>query len=190
MKCPKCGRQTCDCLLNDRHYLLGRVEELDRQLAKEDGHTNGKTKGIVPCPQWVVDWAATQVGGAFDLDVAALPENAKAPRFFTAKEDGLKQRWTAKRIWVNPPYHREFLIKWVRKAYQAAQRGARVCCLLPLWPGSDWFTDYLLRGQFAFLYGGHGLPTGRWSTDYCALIFNGVESWRMGLLSYKGFVCK
>jgi phage N-6-adenine-methyltransferase len=55
-------------------------------------------------PQWLADQLAAEFGGAFDLDVAATAENTKAPRYFTAAEDGLSQPWHAQRAWCNPPY--------------------------------------------------------------------------------------
>ena len=42
----------------------------------------------------------------FDLDVCALPENAKCERFFSPADDGLKQEWTGT-CWMNPPYGRK-----------------------------------------------------------------------------------
>jgi phage N-6-adenine-methyltransferase len=38
----------------------------------------------------------------FDLDVCALPENAKCARYFTPKDDGLAQAWSGT-VWMNPP---------------------------------------------------------------------------------------
>ena len=38
----------------------------------------------------------------FTLDVCALPENAKCPRFYTPEQDGLKQPWEGV-CWCNPP---------------------------------------------------------------------------------------
>ena len=53
----------------------------------------------------------------FDLDVCAVPENAKCERYFTPEIDGLKQDWSGT-CWMNPPYGRE-IGKWVRKAYES-----------------------------------------------------------------------
>ncbi|MDR8340050.1 adenine methyltransferase, partial [Acinetobacter baumannii] len=50
----------------------------------------------------------------FDLDVCALPENAKCERYFTPEIDGLKQEWSGT-CWMNPPYGKE-IIDWVAKA--------------------------------------------------------------------------
>lgn len=51
----------------------------------------------------------------FTLDVAAATHNAKCDRFFTRADDGLTQRWTAERVWCNPPF--SDLGSWVRKAW-------------------------------------------------------------------------
>lgn len=51
---------------------------------------------------------------AWDLDVAACDEAHLAPRYFTAADDGLVQRWDGV-VWCNPPY--EDLEPWVRKAW-------------------------------------------------------------------------
>ncbi len=45
--------------------------------------------------------------GPFDLDVCALPDNAKCPRYFTPEQDGLQQRWEG-RCWCNPPYGKNY----------------------------------------------------------------------------------
>lgn len=39
----------------------------------------------------------------FDLDVCALPENAKCKRYYTPEMDGLSQPWEGM-CWCNPPY--------------------------------------------------------------------------------------
>ena len=65
----------------------------------------------------------------FTTDVCALPENAKCENYYTPDQDGLKQNWTGT-CWMNPPYGRR-IGEWVRKAYESAQQGAKVVCLLP-----------------------------------------------------------
>ena len=52
--------------------------------------------------------------GAFTLDVAAAPHNAKAPVFYTRADDGLIQPWTGQ-VWCNPPY--SDCGAWVQKAW-------------------------------------------------------------------------
>ncbi|MCA4087588.1 phage N-6-adenine-methyltransferase [Acinetobacter baumannii] len=66
----------------------------------------------------------------FDLDVCALPENAKCGRFFTPELDGLKQEWTGT-CWMNLPYGREISL-WIEKAVETANNGHTVVGLLPV----------------------------------------------------------
>lgn len=40
----------------------------------------------------------------FNLDVAALPHNAKCKRYFTPEDNGLEQSWASAIVWCNPPY--------------------------------------------------------------------------------------
>lgn len=88
---------------------------------------------------------------AFDVDVCALPENAKVGRYFTPQENGLAQEWRGI-CWMNPPYGRG-IGAWVRKAYESAQQGATVVCLLPARTDTAWFHDYCQRGEIRFLRG-------------------------------------
>lgn len=79
----------------------------------------------------------------FDIDVCAVPENAKCVRYFTPEVDGLKQDWNGT-CWMNPPYGRE-IGKWVRKAYESVSGGGgTVVCLLPSRTDTAWFHDYVL----------------------------------------------
>lgn len=94
----------------------------------------------------------------FDTDVCALPENAKCRHYFTPEDDGLKQQWEGV-CWMNPPYGRG-IDKWVRKAYESAQAGATVVCLLPARTDTRWFHDYCAKGEITFIrgrlkFGGH-----------------------------------
>lgn len=79
----------------------------------------------------------------FTLDVCATKENAKCPKFYTKEQDGLKQPWRGT-CFMNPPYGRS-IQKWVKKAYESAQQGATVVCLLPARTDTRWFQDYCLN---------------------------------------------
>lgn len=87
----------------------------------------------------------------FEVDVCAVPENAKCVRYYSPSEDGLAQDWRGT-CWMNPPYGRQ-IGKWVRKAYEASQEGATVVCLLPARTDTAWFHDYCQKGEIRFLRG-------------------------------------
>lgn len=86
----------------------------------------------------------------FDLDVCALPDNAKCKRYYTPEMDGLSQKWGGGCCWCNPPYGRQ-IGKWVRKA---AESGITVVMLLPARTDTKWFHDYILgKAEIRFLKG-------------------------------------
>lgn len=63
-------------------------------------------------PKHIFDQLNKEFG--FNLDVCAVPENAKCKRFFSPKENGLVQPWEGV-CWCNPPYGRQ-VVKWVEKS--------------------------------------------------------------------------
>ena len=87
----------------------------------------------------------------FTLDVCAIPENAKCSLYFTPIDNGLAQQWVGS-CWMNPPYGRT-IGSWVRKAFQSAQEGATVVCLLPARTDTRWWHDYCQRGRVEFIRG-------------------------------------
>ena len=112
-------------------------------------HFSSKTD-LWATPQAFFDRVAAE-HGPFDVDVCALPENAKAPVFFTPDDDGLKQEWRG-RCWMNPPYGRG-IGDWMRKAYEASQAGAKVVCLVPARTDTAWWHDYAAKGAVTFIRG-------------------------------------
>lgn len=98
----------------------------------------------------------------FTLDVCATKDNAKCSRFYSMSENGLVQDWEGV-CWMNPPFGEQG--KWVRKAFESAQEGATVVCLLPSRTNTNWWHDYCMKGEVRFVRGRpkfkgaeHGLP--------------------------------
>ena len=88
----------------------------------------------------------------FDLDVCAIPENAKCKKFYTPEHDGLSQPWDGT-CWCNPPYGRD-IGQWVRRALFASVGGATVVMLLPARTDTKWFHDYIYkRAEIRFVKG-------------------------------------
>jgi phage N-6-adenine-methyltransferase len=95
---------------------------------------------------------------SFDLDVCATSGNAKCERYFSPMENGLLQEWAGS-CWMNPPYGRG-IGAWIKKAYESAQAGATVVCLLPARTDTAWWWDYCMKGEILFIrgrlkFGGH-----------------------------------
>ncbi len=113
-------------------------------------------------PQWLFDELDREFG--FDLDVCATRENTKCSRFITEQSDGLRQEWHGT-CWMNPPYGAAIGL-WIHKAWQSAQAGAVVVCLLPARTDTAWFHDYVmeateirfLRGRLKFNDGDDSAP--------------------------------
>jgi len=89
----------------------------------------------------------------FELDAAASEANAKCPRFYTKKRDGLARPWAPLRTFVNPPYGRAVGC-WVLKAYTEWKRGALVVMLLPVRTCTGWFHQFIYhQAEIRFLKG-------------------------------------
>lgn len=107
-------------------------------------------------PQTFFDELNSEFG--FDTDVCALASNAKCAKFFTPEVNGLTQAWEGV-CWMNPPYGRGIGV-WLKKAYESAQQGATVVCLVPSRTDTRWWHDYCMKGEVRFIkgrlkFGGH-----------------------------------
>jgi len=78
----------------------------------------------------------------FTLDAAASDDNALCPKYFTRNQDGLLQDWSKDRVFVNPPYSRWQLFRWVEKADAEAGLGALVVMLVPASVETVWFHQH------------------------------------------------
>ena len=69
-------------------------------------------------PAYIVE-AARKVMGGIDLDPASTAqanETVKAARYFTKEDDGLAKEWEG-RVWLNPPYTKGVIVRFMTKFY-------------------------------------------------------------------------
>lgn len=117
----------------------------------------------------------------FDLDVCALPENAKCGRYYTPEIDGLSQEWTGV-VWMNPPYGRT-IGAWVKKAFESAVCGATVVCLLPARTDTKWWHEFYKQGEVHFVKGRLKFGDSANSAPFpsAVVVFRPFMSWRDAL---------
>lgn len=101
-------------------------------------------------PQWLFDELNKQF--KFTTDVCASKGNAKCKKYFSCKEDGLKQKWKGV-CWCNPPYGRGQIDKWMKKAYESSLEGATVVCLVTSATDTRWWHNYSMKGEVRFIKG-------------------------------------
>lgn len=88
----------------------------------------------------------------FTLDPCCFPVTAKCKKFYTEKEDGLKQDWSNDVVFMNPPYGRAIKL-WIKKAYEESLKGATVVCLIPSRTDTKWWHEYCMKGEIRFIKG-------------------------------------
>lgn len=83
------------------------------------------------------------IAHGFTLDPCCTIETAKCRTYYTPLENGLIQDWAGYSVFVNPPYSRGNIDKWVEKCFNESA-GANVVALLPVSTSSNWFQRYVL----------------------------------------------
>jgi phage N-6-adenine-methyltransferase len=99
----------------------------------------------------------------FQLDAAATSQNTKCADYcgpdhpIAARRDGLTASWGPGPVWLNPPYSRGELVKWLSKAQDEMFNGVITVALLPVDTSTQWFHTYikprLAKGDVEFLKG-------------------------------------
>jgi phage N-6-adenine-methyltransferase len=104
----------------------------------------GRSKQDYETPRDLLD-AVEARWGKLEVDLAATPENAKAPFYITPEQNSLSLRWPADRVmWLNPPYGdikpwAQACAEWTMRA---APRG-RILFLVPASVGASWFWKWV-----------------------------------------------
>ena len=98
-------------------------------------------------PPSVVKWLSQYLNIKYDLDAAASNQTAKAPLWFTEKDDALSQEWFGN-VWLNPPFglggklQRQFIAKAIEECKQGRARS--VTCLIPARTDTKLFHDLIV----------------------------------------------
>ncbi len=102
-------------------------------------------------PDWLFEELDREFG--FDVDVCASEDNHKCLKYFPSEGlwSGLAQEWAGV-CWMNPPYG-NVIGKWIAKAWESAQNGAKVVCLIPSRTDTAWWHDYVMKGEIRFIRG-------------------------------------
>lgn len=139
-----------------------------------DVHYSSKTNEWAT-PQYFFDRLNEEFN--FTLDPCSNGFNAKCPRYFTEKDDGLAQSWAGETVFMNPPYGR-VIGDWIRKAYEEAQEGATVVALIPSRTDTRYWHDYVMKAHEIRLVKGRlyfGDGTGRAPFPSAIIIFREGE---------------
>lgn len=97
-------------------------------------------------PQYIIDFLENwSYGiGKFTLDPCATPDNTKALKYYTPKDDGLKMTWRGHNVFLNPPYGRD-IGNWIEKAFNETRgKTTKVIALIPARPDTSYWHNFIL----------------------------------------------
>ena len=90
---------------------------------------------------------ARAVMGDIDLDPASsykANEVVQAKTYYTAQDDGLSQDWQG-RVWLNPPYSSELIVKFTEKLIAELSRISQALVLVNNATETEWFSRLVSR---------------------------------------------
>lgn len=120
--------------------------------------------------------------GPFTLDPCSDKDNAKTPKFFTKEDDGLAQDWGKHRVFMNPPYGKT-IGAWIKKAYETAQNGGYVVCLVPARTDTKYWHEYCMKGEIWFIKGRISFGNSKTPAPFpsAIVVFRPPRRWRIKL---------
>lgn len=120
----------------------------------------------------------------FTLDPCAADWNHKCLKYYTKETDGLTKSWKGEVVFMNPPYGKDVINKWVQKAYMESLAGTVIVCLLPVNTDTGWFQDYIYhKAEIRF-------PRGRINfVDENGMVGKGTNHCSMFVIYNKNRLC-
>lgn len=124
----------------------GRVTEEAKQLRAHIARNSGNNEWYTP--SHFVEAARTVLGG-IDVDPASndiAQKTVLAEAYFTKQDDGLSKPWPG-RVWLNPPYSRQLIGKFIDKLLEELGSGHTRAAIVLVNAQTDaaWFQRALLR---------------------------------------------
>ena len=84
----------------------------------------------------------------FTLDPCSTAANAKCDNFYTLEQDGLSKDWGGNTVFVNPPYTRGAIGKWIKKAHDESKKpNTTVVCLIPSRTDTKYWHEYCMKAS-------------------------------------------
>ena len=80
---------------------------------------------------------------SLEVDAAASADNSMLPSYWAERSDAFKQDWRDRRVWVNPPYGRKEIYRWIESC--ATGGATLVVALLPARTDTRWFHDFIYQ---------------------------------------------
>lgn len=134
--------------LPSRRSGSSRIGEISRKTKprKMPEQKPGRSKQDYATPRDFITAIEKQYG-KITFDLAATKLNSVCKRYYSRKQDSLKQPWPDKGVlYLNPPY--ENIAPWICKCYEHSKRlnfDGTILLLVPASIGSVWFETWGLR---------------------------------------------
>ena len=85
--------------------------------------------------------------GPFTLDACASKENTKCEKYYSLKDNSLKQDWSGNTVFCNPPYGRRIQY-WIKKGYEESlKNNTKVVMLIPSRTDTKYWHNYVMKAQ-------------------------------------------
>lgn len=123
----------------------------------------------------------------FTLDPCCNEETKKCDKYYTEKEDGLKQDWSKDIVFMNPPYGYNTNV-WIKKAYEESEKGATVVCLIPARTDTGYWHDYIFKyaKQIRFIRGKVKFGGSKWTAPFAsAIVIFSPKNFNEKIIYYK-----
>jgi site-specific DNA-methyltransferase (adenine-specific) len=143
--------------------ILGNMDKQTRRVMFSSERQDWAT------PQEVFDKLNKEFN--FTLDPCCSEKTAKCKKFYTIKEDGLKQSWEKEVVFMNPPFGRE-QAQWIKKGYEEWKiRSATIVFLIPARTDTIAFHKYIypyaelrfIKGRLKFINPSSTTPKEKWT---------------------------